>query len=966
MTGIGWIIILISWIVSAFSLTNAGSLYKLIVPNTYVALSGDLMIKYILPGNVSLPNAFIRLFHINGEKLLEVTNLALPLGRKEGELPVTCGIVEFAGRYVAKMYMHDGGTILTETQFDVSWPSIHLTLPDTYTALTTSVQIHIRSSAQCKSLLRRGNFLIDIYHERQPVSDGIETNTSNHITNLTINDFTKDFVHEFPCNYFDVDGSYQAVLKSTLNSGTEVTRSNIMTTGWSDSYNLNIRVDSVFPCPNLFKIIYTRPSCPSKDKVRMYMLQRRASGSLASPLERKYVLERRISPDVTTLRIPCGLFNKTSAGYCFVYVSVSKHGEVQEQKEVCLAAHPDSALPIDGGWSSWSEWGQCSNCGNGKRGRHRLCDQPTPLHGGRFCKGEAFQWKSCFKYCPDWVPETPLKHIKIEPSCKCGCNITEESGKIIGTGRCSGSAVWHIRTNLAKRIKLTMKYINLYGDHQVITVRNGDNRQSDILYSSTENTHIQDIYSTGQSLYLELLSSISSHNETITNKTLPIYVHGFIAAFQTEAALPRSSSITRRKLASLLDSSAAIFGIALCGVIVVLALGFVAFHKVFQKKRHKYARAGTSSPVRSLGSHGSIVIHEIDDIQAPLTDELKRKQVTPVNGVSRKSSVGSACSTGIKRMCTKPDIESATNSSNISYTPLVGAKETVDVHKSDSTKSPSIKKWTPKSPRSPSLRKSPRIHPSPKLKHVPNINLNASPGPTKHELLSRKRLDASKSEKNRTELTPVNCSETRVLPIVEFHPQPAPVAQPETISLATIQDKDDLNKKHKVKKETTSFIQPEKLERPSSLTSKPTSPLTKPKTENSKLKTEDSKPKTEDSKPKTEGSEQKESLVSERDTLLPKPDGQSPKGYREEHPLLNSPSSSKPSKTSSSSRTGSKLTLSSPTHSITPSEIAVEGLELEYDDFIDDDPLSYFDYEEMQRLKWHGAEKLDKTVKDDD
>ncbi|GFO30819.1 thrombospondin-1 [Plakobranchus ocellatus] len=71
------------------------------------------------------------------------------------------------------------------------------------------------------------------------------------------------------------------------------------------------------------------------------------------------------------------------------------------------------------------------------------------------------------------------------------------------------------------------------------------------------------------------------------------------------------------------------------------------------------------------------------------------------------------------------------------------------------------------------------------------------------------------------------------------------------------------------------------------------------------------------------------------------------------------PSPGKLSRTSSkASRSNLSSSMASPARSL-PSE--VEGLELEYDDFIEDDPLSYFDYEETQKLTFRGIERIGKA-----
>lgn len=107
---------------------------------------------------------------------------------------------------------------------------------------------------------------------------------------------------------------------------------------------------------------------------------------------------------------------------------------------------------------------------------------------------------------------------------------------------------------------------------------------------------------------------------------------------------------------------------------------------------------------------------------------------------------------------------------------------------------------------------------------------------------------------------------------------------------------------------------------------------------------------------------QKRTAYEERQTSLPKPDGQSPKLQERKNSItgLNGREPPSPGRASRASSKSSRNNISSPARSITtPSEI--EGLELEYDDFVEDDPLSYFDYEETQKLAFRGVEKIGKS-----
>jgi len=51
---------------------------------------------------------------------------------------------------------------------------------------------------------------------------------------------------------------------------------------------------------------------------------------------------------------------------------------------------------IDGHWGRWSDWTKCdAQCDEGKRKRMRMCDNPEPKHGGKYCPGGSKEEDVC-------------------------------------------------------------------------------------------------------------------------------------------------------------------------------------------------------------------------------------------------------------------------------------------------------------------------------------------------------------------------------------------------------------------------------------------------------------------------------------------------------------------------------------------------------------------------------------------
>ncbi|KAM4875937.1 A disintegrin and metalloproteinase with thrombospondin motifs 16 [Thomomys bottae] len=68
----------------------------------------------------------------------------------------------------------------------------------------------------------------------------------------------------------------------------------------------------------------------------------------------------------------------------------------------CVKYGDDGPRPTHGHWSDWSPWSPCSRtCGGGVSRRDRLCTNPRPSHGGKFCEGSTRALRLCnSQKCP--------------------------------------------------------------------------------------------------------------------------------------------------------------------------------------------------------------------------------------------------------------------------------------------------------------------------------------------------------------------------------------------------------------------------------------------------------------------------------------------------------------------------------------------------------------------------------------
>ncbi|XP_022109876.1 SCO-spondin-like [Acanthaster planci] len=71
----------------------------------------------------------------------------------------------------------------------------------------------------------------------------------------------------------------------------------------------------------------------------------------------------------------------------------------------------NNPCPVDGAWTTWSSWSQCSaTCGDGREMKRRNCSNPAPAYEGSDCIGEGYREVVCYRSdeCPV-LPTPPSK-----------------------------------------------------------------------------------------------------------------------------------------------------------------------------------------------------------------------------------------------------------------------------------------------------------------------------------------------------------------------------------------------------------------------------------------------------------------------------------------------------------------------------------------------------------------------------
>ncbi|XP_057396903.1 A disintegrin and metalloproteinase with thrombospondin motifs 12 isoform X1 [Balaenoptera acutorostrata] len=87
-------------------------------------------------------------------------------------------------------------------------------------------------------------------------------------------------------------------------------------------------------------------------------------------------------------------------GFCRSKLDAAADGTRCGEKKWCMAGKcitvGKKPERIPGGWGRWSPWSHCSRtCGAGAQSAERLCNNPEPKFGGKYCTGERKRYRLC-------------------------------------------------------------------------------------------------------------------------------------------------------------------------------------------------------------------------------------------------------------------------------------------------------------------------------------------------------------------------------------------------------------------------------------------------------------------------------------------------------------------------------------------------------------------------------------------
>ncbi|XP_055373377.1 uncharacterized protein LOC129606828 isoform X2 [Condylostylus longicornis] len=541
-----WKLFLEYLVFTLFSLDYVYAIRKgrLMIPNAFTALSGDLHVQ------LQLIESLIE--NLNGTLHLEISKLKrnnekeqidnVPLHpdprNNVTQISIHCSRIYRGGDYEIKITTDNINEKLDERltqQLDVRWPQPNITVnADFFGTYEQAVDFNLTfPEVNCdleKFFMEFDRTIIvpefklelvfcgpdkicsnnnqNLYSQQKSndlensIENSNETSQVNILYSETIKGYPRRREVKLNCELFGLAGFYAIRLRALNGVPSYVSAIRYLRIDWNEKYVFNVHARSIFPCdPHTgVGVLFEYPTCilDQADRIRLYAKLRADVISLQPPTSLHYVTEQRVIKGQHSLYFDCEFFSEKYVEYCFVYVSQAISGAVADIRMDCVPTLPVSDLD-SGGWGNWSEWTPCSTtCSSGTQNRYRLCDSPPPRYGAKFCEGSAVETKSCGKKIIDdtWdclgIETTTSSNVsnevisEIGPGCRCGCivhlGISKPRRILAATAQsCPGRSFWLIQADDNRRIKFTMDFFRLLCSGQFIKIRDGDSLSSNLM-----------------------------------------------------------------------------------------------------------------------------------------------------------------------------------------------------------------------------------------------------------------------------------------------------------------------------------------------------------------------------------------------------------------------------------------------------------------------------------------------------
>ncbi|XP_049782821.1 uncharacterized protein LOC126184472, partial [Schistocerca cancellata] len=468
-----------------------------------------------------------------------------------------CAVLAYGGRYTLRL---DPPQQLPDRSLDVRWPRPELALEpshiQTFPSQPVSAALQFARTACAPAT---GFDFPDLWlqllfcgHSKQ----------NCHVANVTrtqvlfrrqVKGYPERVLLTLACDLFGIAGYYALTLTEAAKSGLQLLVGDpaYLKAAWSDQFVFNVHARSVFPCEDGVSVLFQYPECilASADRIRVFARLRADVASVAPPSTLVYAAEARVTRGQHALRFPCSVFSERYVEYCFVYVSQAVTGAVSDLRVDCVPTMPVSEGEA-GNWGAWSAWSACSATCAGSRNRYRICDNPPPRYGAKFCQGRGYESEPCgAEDCADGA-------VVPGPGCRCGgCQLRVRDGATAtlaaSSTSCPGRSLWLLQADDGWVLKLTFEHVVLPCGSHWLKVRDGDSLSATLLAQLSGRPHVPlTVISEGPFLLIEFFSDV------------PLAVLGCSGSFVARATPLSSGNETDVAVAGAAASQAAAAGSA--------------------------------------------------------------------------------------------------------------------------------------------------------------------------------------------------------------------------------------------------------------------------------------------------------------------------------------------------------------------------------------------------------------------